>query len=181
VSVDHPFARKDVAVIGKFLQWHGGLTIDYIFEGQKHFYIECNPRTVEPANAAASGVDLAGLQLEISLGRHPAEAPAGRIGVKTHSSLSILLGTAVYIRTRRAVLMRSLELFLHRYPSNCSRECLTPLSRDFPSIIPLMVGVGCAVFSPRAAEWLSHSTVNRYTVTIDAIRVLQLSSRNGVL
>ncbi len=103
VSVDHPFARRDIAKLGAYLNWHGGLTLDYLFRGSDRVYIECNPRTVEPANAAASGVDLPGLQLALSLGEHPDEAQIGQSGVRTHSSLGILLGTAAYVGTRRAV------------------------------------------------------------------------------
>ena len=31
VSVDHPFARREVAALGERLRWHGGLTLDYLF------------------------------------------------------------------------------------------------------------------------------------------------------
>jgi len=171
-SIDHPFAREEVARLGKCLEWHGGLTLDYIIQGRAHFYIECNPRTVEPANAAASGVDLAGLQLELSLGKHPADTPAGRPGVKTHSALAILLGTAVYQRKRSAVLRDLLHLLGHRYPSVDSHERPTPIAQDFPSILPFIVGAGYALISPQAAERLSQSTVKNYSVPADAIEKL---------
>ncbi len=173
VSVDHSFARKDIALVGEYLDWHGGLTLDYIFRGQEHFYIECNPRTVEPANAVASGVDIPGLQLEISQGRHPAEVAPGRTGVKTHGSLAMVLGTAVYSRTRRAVLKETLQLMRHQDPSPDSHECVTPISRDLPSILPLLLTVGCALLSPAAAERLGQSTVKSYSVPIDAIQSLE--------
>ena len=60
--------REDVEQLGAELGWHGGLTLDYLAEGAARAYIECNPRTVEPGNAAAAGVDLPGLQIALSLG-----------------------------------------------------------------------------------------------------------------
>src|SRR5262249_3828663 len=108
VSVDHPFARDAVARLGERLRWHGGLTLDYLFRDSDHAYIECNPRTVEPANAAASGVNLPELQCALSLGKHPGGVRVGRSGVRTHGALAILLGTAAYAGTRRAVVAQML-------------------------------------------------------------------------
>jgi len=54
LSVDHPVARRHLARLGEALQWHGGLTLDYLHVEGSPVFIECNPRTVEPANAAAA-------------------------------------------------------------------------------------------------------------------------------
>lgn len=169
VSVDHPFARRDVALLGEHLGWHGGLTLDYLVRGTEHTYIECNPRTVEPANAAASGVNLAELQLALSLGEHVTEAPVGRPGIRTHSSLAILLGTAAYVGTRRAVLTEALRLAVHRGPYEASQEYLTPVLRDPESALPLVVVAACLLLSPRSAERLAGGAVRAYSVTPDAI------------
>src|SRR5215475_2259990 len=132
VGVDHPFARHDVAILGERLGWHAGLTLDYVFRGRDHVYIECNPRTVEPANAAASGVNLPELQCALSLGKHPEGVSVGRPGVRTHGALAILLGTAAYAGTRRAVVAQLLCLALHRGPYKGSRESLTSVIHDLP-------------------------------------------------
>ena len=172
VSVDHPFARRDVAKLGEHLSWHGGLTLDYLFRKHDWGYIECNPRTVEPANAAASGVDLPGLQLALSLGEHPDEVPVGQVGARTHSALAILLGTAAYAGTRRAVLAEALRLVLHQSPSEHSRERLTPVLHDWPSAIPLITVAGRVLLSPQSAERISQATIRAYSVTPEAIERL---------
>jgi biotin carboxylase len=172
VSVHHPFARRDVATLGKRLNWHGGLTLDYLFRERDYAYIECNPRTVEPGNAAASGVDLPGLQLRLSIGEHPDPVPPGQEGVRTHGSLAILLGTAVYLRSRRAVLMEALRLAFHYGPYRHSRECLTPIFHDFLGLIPLAMVIGRALFSPSSMEAFAASAVKAYSVTPDAIKRL---------
>ena len=69
LSVDHATPREHIAVVGEALAWHGGLTLDYLHEDGSPQYIECNPRTVEPGNAAASGVNIPELQLRLTLGQ----------------------------------------------------------------------------------------------------------------
>jgi hypothetical protein len=177
VSVNHPFARRDVAILGERLKWHGGLTLDYLFRERDYGYIECNPRTVEPANATASGVGLPGLQLRLSVGEHPDPVPPGLEGIRTHSSLAILLGTAAYRRSRRAVLMEAIRLAFHWAPYKGSREWLTPVRQDFQSFIPLAFVAGRALFSPISIGPFAASAVKAYSVTPAAIeRVREVAS-----
>ncbi|HTX71594.1 MAG TPA: hypothetical protein VMC79_02110 [Rectinemataceae bacterium] len=168
-SVDHPLARQDAARLGAHLNWHGGLTLDYLFSGQEPVYIECNPRTVEPGNAVASGVDLPGLQLALSLDEHPAEVPPGRTGIRTHSGMAIFLGTALYTGTRRAILQDLLGLLQHRTPGPDSREVLTPVLHDLRSALVLLTVVFRILLSPRAAASLSGSAIRAYAVGPEAI------------
>lgn len=181
VSVLHPFAWRDIATLGERLNWHGGLTLDYLFRGHDYRYIECNPRTVEPANATASGVDLPGLQLRLSVGEHPDPVPAVQEGIRTHSALAILLGTAVYCGTRRAVLLEALRLAFHYVPYKHSRECLTPVLHDFPSLIPLAMVSARALCSPISIKRFALSAVKAYSVTPRAIEqvVEMVSAEKG--
>ena len=75
LSVDHVRPREDIAALGEALSWHGGLTLDYFHEVGSPQYIECNPRTVEPGNAAASGVNIPDLQIRLTLGQELGECP----------------------------------------------------------------------------------------------------------
>lgn len=177
VSVDHPFARQEVARIGERLGWHGGLTLDYLFSGADHVYIECNPRTVEPANAAASGVNLPALQVALSLGEQIDGVPVGRTGIRTHSSLAILLGTAAYVGTRREVLAEAVRLAFHRGPYEHSREVLTPVFRDPKSAIPLSLVAARALLWPGTATKLANAAVGAYSMTLDAIDRVSAESR----
>jgi hypothetical protein len=169
VGVDHPFARHDIAVLGEYLGWHGGLTMDYLFRDGNHVYIECNPRTVEPANAAASGVNLPELQLALSFGEKVDGLRIGRPGVRTHSSLAILLGTAAYRGTRKALISEMLQLIAHQDTYQASRECLTPVLHDLPSLIPLMMVATRVLLLPRRAERLAAAAVKNYSITPEAI------------
>ena len=79
-SVSRPVVRAHVEKIGRQLDWHGALSVDYIVpdDDASPLLIDCNPRLVEPMNAHRSGVDLVGLLLLISLGELPAALPEGR-------------------------------------------------------------------------------------------------------
>lgn len=173
VGVDHPFARHEVALLGERLNWHGGLTLDYLFRGEDHVYIECNPRTVEPANAAASGVNLPELQLALSLGEKVEGVRIGRPGIRTHSSLAILLGTAAYVRTRKAVIGELFRVIAHRGPYKGSRESLTPVLHDLPSLIPLAIVAARVLLLPGSAERLTSGAIRTYSITPDAIERLR--------
>src|SRR5215467_14734708 len=106
---------------GAYLNWHGGLTLDYLFDGTSPTYIECNPRTVEPGNAVASGVDIPELQVRLSAGRPVSSLPAGRCGVRTHGVIAVLLGTALGNR-RRTILGQMIRATFGRSEFKGSRE-----------------------------------------------------------
>ncbi len=172
VSVNHGFARHDVEKLGRHLGWHGGLTLDYLFDGDHVKYIECNPRTVEPGNAAASGVDLPAAQARLSLGEHPAPVPPGRTGVRTHGAVAVLLGSARYAGTRRAVLGSAWNMAAGRDGFKGSREQLTPLWRDPPSALPLAAVLGRLLIRPRDAQGIAEAGVSAYSVGDDSIQTV---------
>ncbi len=169
ISVNHPFARRDIRLLGEQLGWHGGLTLDYLFDRADYAYIECNPRTVEPANACASGVNLPELQVRLSRGEHIGEVPAGRTGVGTHGSLAILLGTAAYSGTRRAVVAEACRLALGRGRFAHSEERLTPVFQDISSAIPLVLVATRTLLSPRSAERIARAAIDAYSMTPQAV------------
>jgi hypothetical protein len=169
LSVDHPEARAAAQVIGHALGWHGGLTLDYFHtDGHPHF-IECNPRTVEPGNAAAAGVDLPALMIALSRDAALPETPlVGRAGVRTHTSLALALGAAATTRSRR----RTLAALTCDGGPWTSREVLTPISQDPISAVPLVVSVVRALLNPAAANSLAADAVDRYAVTPEIIERL---------
>ena len=76
----------------------------YIVEDgtQKSFFIDANPRLVEPMNALLSGVDLAEL-LEVSLGRSPPRQAEGNACVLTRLGMMGLMDAANRRGLRRDV------------------------------------------------------------------------------
>jgi hypothetical protein len=166
LSVDHAIPRRDIAALGEALAWHGGLTLDYLHQDGRPSYIECNPRTVEPGNAAASGLNLPDLQIRLTVGegfRPPVRT--GRAGVRTHGTIGLLLGAAAYGGTRRAVVAELARAVARRGCYRASAEQLTPVLRDPPSSAVLAFVIAQALASPRRATDLAGSAVRRYSIT----------------
>ena len=170
LSVDDPAARDDIARLGEALDRHGGLTLDYLHEQDARQYIECNPRTVEPANAAAAGVNIPDLQVRLTLGEEfPAAAQVGGPGIRTHDTIALLLGVAAYECTRRAVIAELARAIAHRGPYHASREQLTPVLRDPPSAAALAFVIAQALASPTHATGVATNAVSSYSITPEAI------------
>jgi len=156
--------------VGEKLGWHGGLTMDYFHQDGEPVFIECNPRTVEPGNAAASGVNLPLLSIALAAGRPlPAKAVTGRPGVRTHSTLALLLGSADQAGSRRAVLRTLSATAARQGVFAHSAEVLTPVIRDPPSLIPLLRVATALLARPASAAQISGRTIAAYSVTQQAI------------
>lgn len=169
-SVDHPGPRDVIARIGSHLGWHGGLTLDYVHHDGEPLYIEANPRTVEPANAAASGVDFPLLTVALSRGDAlPTEPVVGRAGVRTHSTLALMIGAAERTGSRGSVMRVLLEGLAGRGEFRGSSEVLTPVGNDWPSLLPVLVVGARLLRSPANAQKLAAGAVRAYAVPPAAI------------
>lgn len=182
LSVEDRGAREDIARLGEALDWHGGLTLDYMCERGTRRYIECNPRTVEPANAAASGVNIPELQVRLTLGEELSSPPrVGRPGVRTHGTIALLLGIAARQRSRRAVLAELGRALTRRGCYRGSTEQLTPIIRDPPSLGALAFVVGRLIASPVRATDLARRTISSYSITPESVAAVTSATRSTVL
>jgi predicted ATP-grasp superfamily ATP-dependent carboligase len=158
-SVRRDRVRDDLAAIGRHLAWYGALSIDFIMpdDDSGPFYIDCNPRLVEPMAAWLAGVDLVDLLLRISLGETPDVAPATREGVVTHQAIQVLLGCAQRGDDRRDLLRICRDIWCRRGDYAGSTEELTPMRMDRLSAVPLVTTAVLLLVSPG----LSHVLVKR--------------------
>jgi predicted ATP-grasp superfamily ATP-dependent carboligase len=175
LSIVSDEVRAIVGKIGAALAWHGALSFDYIREPASGtaYFIDANPRLVEPMNAFLSGVDLPGALLSVSLGEHPLAQPAGRAGVLTRLGVMGLLDAARRRHRRRDVLREMMLL-----ASNCgryrgTREELVPLWSDPYCVVPLAIVAARLLRAPEAAAHLAGSTVAAYSLTAEAIHRLR--------
>jgi hypothetical protein len=169
LSVDHPEAWRHLQAIGEDLGWHGGLTLDYLHLNGHPWFIECNPRTVEPGNAAAGGIDLPALTIALSRGDTLSPGVrTGRAGIRTRSALALVVGAAER-GTRRTVAATLIDLLTHHGDLGHAREVLTPILRDPPSTLPLTVVTAQVLLNPTRAAALAHGAVRNYSITPTAI------------
>ena len=149
-SVSRPVVRAISKRSAQQLGWHGALSVDYIMpdDGAGPFFIDCNPRLVEPFNAFRSGTDLVTLLLRVSLGEKPAALPEGRAGVLTHLSMQALLGLASRGGSRRDIFREFWASDRPAGPYAGSSEELTPLSHDRLGAVPLGMTMALLLASP---------------------------------
>ena len=174
-SVSRPGVRAHVEKIGRQLNWHGALSVDYIVPDKdaSPLLIDCNPRLVEPINAHRSGVDLVGLLLLISLGEMPAALPEGQPGVLTHLAMQALLGCASRDGTRRDVVRECRRLYAASGPYAGSSEELTPVELDWMSAVPLWMTAAFLLVSPKSAVKLARGGFGAHLLDLGSIRVIE--------
>lgn len=172
LSVEHPLAVGALARLGEHLSWHGGIELDYFHQDGQPQFIECNPRSVEPGNAAAAGVDIPRLAIALAsgCGQLPESPVIGKAGVRTRSTMAIAVGVADRQGTRRAIGSAVARAVSHRPPVGTSSEVLTPILNDPPSAIPLLGVIGVLLVRPAIVERLIGEAVSTYDVTPDAVQ-----------
>jgi hypothetical protein len=174
LGVDHAAPRADVARIGEALRWHGGLTLDYFWSDDRGpLYLECNPRTVEPGNAVASGVPMPELQLRLSAGeRFEGPSLVGRPGVRTHSLIAICMGAAARTGRRGPVLATLGDAIVRRGVFADGHEILTPVLRDPASVPALAFVLARLLIDPRAAASVAAHAVGAYSLSPETVEAL---------
>jgi len=175
VSVARPDVIAYAEKIGAALAWHGALSFDYIVEDgtENPFFIDVNPRLVEPMNALLSGVDLAGALLEVSLGRSPPRQAEGKACVLTRLGIMGLLDAANRRGLRRDVVREIILLASGGGRYRGAIEELTPVQADPRCAIPLCAVAIRLLLSPSASARMTGDTVRSYSLTSETIRRLQ--------
>lgn len=174
LSIVRKDVRDIVERIGQALRWHGALSFDYISDdAATPYFIDANPRLVEPMNAWFSGVDLAGALLQLSLGATPKPQGAGRAGVSTRLGLMGLMDAARRRGRRHDILTEIARLATGSGRYRGAREELLPLWTDRCCAIPWAVVLPRLLRDPQAAAKFSQSTVAAYSLTPQAIHRLR--------
>jgi hypothetical protein len=174
-SVRRPNVRAHVARIGAYLRWHGALSVDYILPpaDAMPFYVDCNPRLVEPMSAYLAGVDLVELLLQVSMGESPPAAADGGAGTRTHLAVQALLGCALRGGTRRDIFRECACLLSSRGAYAGSIEELTPLRLDWISVVPLAMTAILLVVSPSLAKRLAAGGWGAHLLDAHSIRLIE--------
>ncbi len=174
-SVRRPDVRLYLERLGAALDWHGGLSVDYIMpgDGGTPLLIDCNPRLVEPFNAWVAGTDLVTLLLRVSLGEEPAPLPESRAGVVTHLAMQALLGLAARGGTRRAIAREFGRILDHSGPYAGSTEELTPLAHDRLGALPLAMTLALLLASPASSVKIARGGFGQHLLDVRSIAEIE--------
>jgi predicted ATP-grasp superfamily ATP-dependent carboligase len=174
-SVKRPVVCAQLATIGAKLAWHGALSVDYVLPDDvaTPFYIDCNPRLVEPMSAYVAGVDLAGLLLAVSRDETPVAGPGSREGVRTHLAMQALLGCAVRFGSRRNLVRECWRLLTGGGPYAGSTEELTPVRLDWLSFVPLAMTAIVLLIAPKLSSTLARKGWGAHLLDIRSIRLIE--------
>ncbi|MHB1684535.1 MAG: ATP-grasp domain-containing protein [Bacilli bacterium] len=177
MGVDHPIVRTHLAVLGQHLSWHGAMVLDYLYEpaSGRPFYIEANPRLVEPMNAALSGINLADILVRLSLGEsfENERVGLGHFGFRSHSLMAMLLGLAEQGESRVSLVKTMVEVFAKHGAFVGSEEDLTPATIDPFSLIPLAIVSLQLLINPAYAQHIAGQAVSGYSLTPSAIEIIR--------
>jgi hypothetical protein len=159
-----PQAREHLARLGADLGWHGALSADIIDGPRGPEFIDINPRLVEPANALAAGVDLAGALVEVAMSGTSRSQPDGVPGARTHQLLLAVLGAAQQGR-RRDVARELAGAAVRRGAYRGSQEELTPRGGDLLALVPVAVAALATLVSPPAWRQFVGGSAGAYSLT----------------
>jgi hypothetical protein len=122
-------------------------------------------------NAVVNGVNVADMQVRLSLGERPPPPASTQVGRRSHNTIQGLLGAAVRDRSRAAVIREAARVALRRGPYSNSREGMTPIWRDPPSALPLTVVLSSLLLNPHNGARLAAMTISNYSLgaVIDSI------------
>ena len=175
-SVDHPVVCEHVRVLGDYLGWHGPIALDYIYDesAAQPYYLEANPRLVEPMNAYLSGINFLELAIQAALRiGGPVDQPLlGKPGVRSHSLMAILLGLANEGSPRRDLIRAIIQSIKNQGIFNDSQEDLMPLSLDLVSTIPFLVVLTQLLINPQRANKIAKQSIDSYSLQASTISSL---------
>jgi predicted ATP-grasp superfamily ATP-dependent carboligase len=175
IGIERPIVIGHLMELGKALNWHGSLMIDYLFDERtgQIAYIDPNPRMGETMNAAYNGVNIADLIVRLSLAQMISVVKEKRAPVESHILITMLLGKAGQSGTRRAVLS---ELLAALFKTGCyqnSREDFSNLDQDFLSLIPVLMIAFQLLIDPKSSRKLAARAVENYALTQSAVERIQ--------
>ena len=177
IGVHRPAVIADLERLGRAMQWHGALMLDYMFDDQSggYWFIDPNPRLGETMNALLSGVDLPQALVEVTQGRRPVTCRHSDKEVRSHILLSALLATAIKARTRRAVLSQLLSAWRHVGRFAESREEVALVSEDYLSLVPTLAVAVQLLLRTGQAQAIATHAIGNYALSARAVDVVRKS------
>lgn len=171
-GADHPSVLPHLHLIGKTLQWHGPLVLEYFYDSvtKQPEFIEANPRIGETFNAMISGVNIAEITARLSQGERFDELVVGQRGKCSHNGFILLIADAYNGASRRQLLHRIARHWLGKGEyQRCESEMTRPCE-DIGSLLPASVVSAGLILRPSSAIQLTENTVANYSLPLPAVQ-----------
>lgn len=174
VSAVHPPVRTHLETLGRELNWHGPIAIEYFYDSatEQVQYIEANPRIGETSNPRLAGVPLCETVVRISVGEHVDPLLEATPGIVSHSGFVVLIADAYNGASRIELLQRLVDHWLKRGDYGTCPSEMTRVREDRLSWIPATAVALGLLASPRSAVRLATGTVENYSLPQSAADVI---------
>jgi predicted ATP-grasp superfamily ATP-dependent carboligase len=172
-SVHRPRVRTELEKIAKRLGWHGAFSFDYLWKDGVPYFVDSNPRLVEPMSAHFAGLDILGALLDVSRGKNPSEFPASRAGVRTRLSLQALLGKAQQTHSRWEIIKEIFRFCTSSGIYEGSKEEFTPVKIDWMAVVPVGITAFAVLLHPGAGRILPEIGWGSGLLTPKSIRIIR--------
>lgn len=182
ISVRRPEIVSVLRHLGKSLNWHGALMLDYIFNDstKKFWFIDPNPRLGETMNATLAGANLSKVMICVSRGEMVKWTDT-KDGIRSHILLSALLAVAIENPSRWAVLREIIVAVRRADHYADSREEIASIGKDFLSFLPTALVAFRLLARPRAAQSITAHAIRNYALSEYAANAIETLRRSRYL
>jgi predicted ATP-grasp superfamily ATP-dependent carboligase len=181
ISLWRPDLLPQVERIARHLQWHGSLHLEYFFDeaSGRAFFLDANPRLVEPGNGVACGVNLASAQVAVSRSEPWTGSFHGRTDVRTHNVMSAVSIIGARGGSRWQAFARLAQVATHRSPFDGSESMLNP-ARDYRTAVSLGRHLPKILWNPQSAAAYSEKIVSSYSLAPATIAAFKREAAAGL-
>ena len=174
ISAWHPQVVQDVARMGRYLNWHGALFLEYFFDDStgRYQYLEANPRIGETFNATLCGMNLCEQLVRVSTNEKVELLERAPTDALSHQSFMILMAKAIDGGSRSQLVGELFRSWRRQDVYENSEDELTRPTSDLASIIPAAAVVLQLLAAPRTARKLVQRTVSNYSLPESAARTI---------
>lgn len=165
-SAVHQSVWADLEKLGRSLQWHGALFLDYFHDpetGQLE-YVEANPRLGETLSARLCGANLCELMVGVSRGQTVEPLPPTQPGVWSHNGFQVLLARAIQGANRRDLIGELWQLLRGQGIYHAGENETTRVREDCLSIVPACAVVTQLLVQPKLADRIVRGTIENYAL-----------------
>jgi len=172
--------RSDVVAyvqkLGKHLNWHGYLALEYLYDPEKSqpLFIDSNPRAVELYTASLNDVDLGKIIVDVALGKKDTDTFLKQSAEKkTHMLMFYLFKIANEKESKKMLWQEFWNWLKGSDHYEDSMEELHPFTNDWPSIISLLYILLGLTWNINWSKNLVKKNIEKYSFRLEQIQAIK--------